>query len=206
MVPTLLRTADAVEVVARALTALSAPAAGPLVIAIDGRSGSGKTELAGACTPRLSAAVVHMDDLYPGWDGLAPAVALLGELLARLRTGAQVRQPVWDWSAGAYTREVTLPTGGVLIVEGVGSGCAGDVDLLVRVRAGADVRRRRALARDGETFRPHWERWAAQEDAVFAGRFAGQSAGRDVRSRVDLEFGTEVEGEDGPLWELHRAR
>ena len=29
------------------------------------------------------------------------------------------------------------------------------------------VRRARALSRDGETYAPHWERWAAQEDAVY---------------------------------------
>lgn len=29
-------------------------------------------------------------------------------------------------------------------------------------------RRSRALARDGETFAPHWDRWAAQEDAHYA--------------------------------------
>ena len=26
----------------------------------------------------------------------------------------------------------------------------------------------RGIARDGEAYRPHWERWARQEDALFA--------------------------------------
>jgi hypothetical protein len=30
------------------------------------------------------------------------------------------------------------------------------------------VRFRRGIARDGETYRPHWERWAWQETAHFA--------------------------------------
>ena len=41
----------------------------------------------------------------------------------------------------------------------------------VRRRAGAGPgppRRTRALARDGETFAPHWDRWAAQEEDYLA--------------------------------------
>ena len=32
----------------------------------------------------------------------------------------------------------------------------------------ASVRKKRALDRDGETFAPHWEAWAAQEEAMLA--------------------------------------
>ena len=44
---------------------------------------------------------------------------------------------------------------------------AGNV-LPVWIELPAEERRRRALARDGETFRPYWERWASQEDALAA--------------------------------------
>lgn len=157
----------------RVLTRLDevpAPPAGPLVVAVDGRSGAGKTDLAAVLARRSGAAVLHMDDLYPGWDGLAAAVDLLRDLLARLRRGHPVRQPVWDWAQGAYTRSVPLPTSGLLVVEGVGAGCAGPVDLLVELTAATGVRRDRALARDGATYVPHWERWAAQEAELFARR------------------------------------
>jgi cytidylate kinase len=40
----------------------------------------------------------------------------------------------------------------------------------VWLEAPATVRKERALARDGDTYAPHWDRWAAQEDAVYAGR------------------------------------
>ena len=59
----------------------------------------------------------------------------------------------------------------VLLVEGVGSGalvCEPYLSSLVWVEAGRDERRRRGLERDGETYRPHWERWAHQEAAHFA--------------------------------------
>src|SRR6202042_2836673 len=40
------------------------------LIAVDGRSGSGKTWFAGRLARPLDAPVIHLDDLYPGWDGL----------------------------------------------------------------------------------------------------------------------------------------
>lgn len=152
------------------LQQVPAPTAGPLVLAVDGRSGAGKTDLAAVLVQRTGAAVLHMDDLYPGWDGLAAAVDLLRDLLTQLRTGRPVQQPVWDWTRGAYARTVPLPTSGLLVVEGVGAGCAAPVDLLVELTATPGVRRDRALARDGATYEPHWERWAAQEAELFARR------------------------------------
>ena len=39
--------------------------------------------------------------------------------------------------------------------------------LRVWVDAPTALRKERALSRDGETYAPHWDRWAAQEDAVY---------------------------------------
>ena len=167
-----------VGALAAALAAAPAPAAGPRVLAVDGRSGSGKTGLAAALAQALAAPVVHLDDLYPGWEGLAAAVELLREVLAGLRGGQPVRHPVWDWAAGAYRGEVALPTTGAVVVEGVGAGCAAPVEVLVWLEADAGTRRRRALARDGEVFAAHWEQWAAQEERLFAAH--------DVRARADV--------------------
>lgn len=161
-------TPDVVAEITALLAAVPAPARGPLVVAIDGRSGTGKTDLAELLAGRTGAVVVHMDDLYPGWDGLAAAVELLGEVLGDLRTGEPATHPVWDWAAGDYTAHVALPQQGVVVVEGVGSGCARPVDLLVELVADPAVRRDRALARDGETFAAHWDDWAAQEAELFS--------------------------------------
>ena len=59
----------------------------------------------------------------------------------------------------------------LLVLEGVGSGASRFADLvtvLVWIEAGHDVRLERGLARDGEAFAPHWERWAADEAVLFA--------------------------------------
>ena len=39
-------------------------------------------------------------------------------------------------------------------------------DLRIWVELDGDRRKARALRRDGDLFAPHWERWAAQEDAM----------------------------------------
>lgn len=143
-----------------------------LVIAIDGPSGAGKTMLADAVASGLDCPVVHMDDLYPGWDGLVEGVERLGRLvLAPLATGRPARYRVWDWHAGDWGDEWILVPVPVLIVEGCGSSAlpAGAfAGLRVWMDAALGVRLARGLARDGESFRPHWERWAAQERSLFA--------------------------------------
>jgi cytidylate kinase len=59
----------------------------------------------------------------------------------------------------------------LLVLEGVGSsvGPAGDhAAVRVWVEAEREVRFTRGIDRDGEAYRPHWERWARQEEALFA--------------------------------------
>lgn len=159
------------------------------VLAVDGRAGAGKTVLAGRLAALLPAPVLHMDDLYPGWDGLARAApALVEQVLEPLSEGRPAAYRRWDWHRSAYAETLPVPAGPFLVVEGVACGsraAARYLSLLVWVDAPAEARRRRAIERDGETFRPHWQRWAAQEDAWFA---------RDrTRERADLV----VDGDPG---------
>jgi adenylylsulfate kinase-like enzyme len=58
------------------------------VIAVDGRSGSGKTSLAARLRSALHAPVVTLEDLYGGWDGLERGIDLLvSEVLEPLAAG-----------------------------------------------------------------------------------------------------------------------
>lgn len=152
------------------------------VVAIDGPAGSGKTTLAARLSRPLEAPVVHMDDLFPGWDGLAEAPGKLVDwILAPLAAGRQAVYRRYDWEAGAYAERVAVPESDVLIVEGCASGstaAAPYLSLLIWIAAPHDVRMARGLARDGEAFAPHWERWARQEDAVFTAE--------RTRARADL--------------------
>ncbi len=150
----------------------------PVLLGLDGRSGSGKTDLA-RCLLRALAAegltrtAVHLDDLYPGWSGLSAGLDVLCEgVVTPLSRGLDGGYRSWDWHAGAPGRLRRVPARQVVLLEGVGTlcgPCAGLLDLRIWLEAPPDERRRRALARDGDTFAPHWRAWAAQEDALLAG-------------------------------------
>lgn len=165
--------AGAVAALQHAVRALAV--ANPVVL-IDGRSGAGKTTLARMLHERWGSRTrvqsLALDAVYPGWDGLRAGADYARERVllphARGEVGVWER---WDWErdarAEAHAVDPSLP----LIVEGAGvltplAAPLGDVR--VWVQAPADTRRARALARDGETYLPHWERWAAQEEAHIA--------------------------------------
>jgi hypothetical protein len=150
----------------------------PVLVGIDGRSGSGKTDLATCLVDAvrgtgLGCSLLHLDDLYPGWSGL---VAGLGPLcsgvvgpLTRARDGAYTS---WDWATSQPGPRKVVPAQDVVVVEGVGvlaAACAADLDVRVWLEAPVAVRRERALDRDGEVFAPHWQEWADQEDTLLAG-------------------------------------
>jgi uridine kinase len=142
------------------------------VIAIDGRSGAGKTSLAGRLHADLRAPVVSLEDLYGGWDGLERGIDLLvSEVLRALRAGKAARVPRYDWVAGTWGTPWLLAPPDVLIVEGVGAGArraAAYASTLIWISAPEAVRKKQALDRDGATFAPYWDAWAAQEEAMLA--------------------------------------
>ena len=143
------------------------------VVAIDGPSGAGKTDFAAGLARRITNAyILHMDDLYPGWDGLEQAVAdLHDQVLAPLSRDEQAAYRRWDWEHDRYAEWHTLPAADLLLVEGVGSGARPGAEFesaLIWLEADRDVRLRRGTDRDGESYRPHWQHWAAQEEALFA--------------------------------------
>jgi len=94
------------------------------VVAVDGPSGAGKTDFAAVLTERLPGAqLLHMDDLYPGWDGLAQAVTDLHALiLAPLAGGRHPAYRRWDWERSRYARHTGGGTGSAAGMPG-GRGC-----------------------------------------------------------------------------------
>jgi uridine kinase len=133
------------------------------VVLIDGGAGAGKTTLATelvASWPSGAPQLVGLDELYPGWHGLAAAAALV----PRLVTGTGFRS--WDWSVAGPGRWRELDPHRPLVVEGCGAitpASAALANLTVWLEAPTAERKARALARDGEAFAVHWDEWAAQE-------------------------------------------
>jgi uridine kinase len=157
-----------VEQLLAAIRAAPPRAGATRVVAIDGRSGAGKSTLAAALAQRLPAALVALEDLYGGWDGLEHGVEVLcAEVLAPLAVGRAALGPRYDWDAGEWLEPRTLEPPGTLIVEGAGAGAlaaAPYTSVLIWVDAPPALRRERSLSRrpaDAEA----WERWARQEDA-----------------------------------------
>jgi para-aminobenzoate synthetase len=141
------------------------------VVAVDGPSGSGKTDVTAAFAPRLDARVLSMEQLYRGWRGLdASTPVLVGQVLGCLAEDRPATFRAWDWAASAPGEPVTVEPGGVLVLDGVGSGAAlarPYLSALLWLEAPADVRRRRAIQRDGTTYEPWWDVWADQEREHF---------------------------------------
>jgi uridine kinase len=163
-------TPEAADVVAHAL-GRPALLGTTRLVSIDGPAGSGKTTLARAVAALTGAVVVHMDDLYPGWEGLfevGPQVLGIVTPLSAGRTGSYRR---YDWVAGEYAETHEVAPAPLLVLEGVGSGnrpWRHLVSTLVWVEADPPTRLARGLARDGQAWRGHWERWMADEDRLFA--------------------------------------
>lgn len=170
----------AAEVVAHATARRPSLGAGRLVC-VDGPAGSGKSTLAAEVATLTGAPVVHLDDLYPGWDGLfAVDHAVLG-LLRPLAAGRVGHYRRWDWYAEEYRETVEVEPAALLVLEGVGAGNRAWADLvttLVWVEAPAPVRSARALERDGDGLLEHWEAWTRDEQRLF--REQG------TRARADL--------------------
>ncbi|MFE4228111.1 aminodeoxychorismate synthase component I [Arthrobacter sp. NPDC056886] len=166
----------------------------PVIIAIDGRSGSGKTTLAIELAARLrehrKVSLFHLEDIYPGWNGLAAGIErYVTTVLSPLRRGESAEWVSWDWERH-YDGDarITRPAE-IVLVEGVGAAAAAALPLLDAViwadSSDAD-RRARALARDGNTYEPFWDQWAAQE--------AEWLAADDVPARADVHVFNRADG------------
>jgi uridine kinase len=142
---------------------------------IDGPSGSGKTTLAAEIEKHWNSAVklqvVHMDDLYPGWDGLAAGSATAAAMLTERAQGKDTHWQRYDWATEAFAEWHSVDSLEPLLIEGCGTLFAGSEKLSqVRIWLDADteLRRERALSRVGENFAEHWTQWDAQFENFIA--------------------------------------
>ena len=158
------------------------------LISVDGPAGSGKSTLAARLADRaeargLSVLVLHMDDLYDGWDGAARGFGLLRDhVLSRLAEGREGRYRRYDWNLGAYAERHVVPVSmDLLIVEGVTAADRGAepwASLRIWIETSNDVRLDRGIDRDGEALRDRWLEWMRWERDHFAAE--------NTRERADV--------------------
>ena len=154
------------------------------IVLIDGRAASGKSSLAAALKNQLfkeleqAPRLIHMDDLYPGWEGLIAGSHYLNQqILQPLKLGKTSSWQLWDWEKAQRGRSDEpgngwreFAGGTPLIVEGCGSlsrVSAELADYRVWIETEQQVRHQRWLDRDGEKFNEFWHIWAAQEDEFY---------------------------------------
>ena len=148
------------------------PSAKPHIILIDGKSGVGKTRLAIHLADALDATLVHLDDAYPGWDGLADGRdAVIETVLTPLTAGLPGRYRAWDWERGAAGAMVEIAPADVVVVDGCGVSTPQSRNLastVVWVECDENERLARLVDRDGGQFDDFSDGWDAQVDAHIA--------------------------------------
>ena len=169
-------------------------AARPVVVAIDGRSGTGKSTLAAYFAAQFPAVVVPCDDFFAanipaqGWAERSPAARaadcidwrrLRLEAIEPLRAGLPGRWHAFDFARGpatdgTYARSETMTVCAphrVLLLDGTYAArpeLADVVDVAVLVEAAPEVRADRLRAREAAEFLAEWHaRWDAAETHYF---------------------------------------
>jgi uridine kinase len=146
------------------------------IILIDGRAGSGKSTFAeklqqqlfrdGESAPR----VIHMDNIFEGWDGLA----LGSDYMVRFILQPLARQEIaswqdWSWVKNQRSSWREFSGGTPLIVEGCGSlteRSKEHADISIWLEASEETRRERWIQR--ERHLEKFDFWAAQELDFYA--------------------------------------
>ena len=155
----------------------------PLVLALDGRCGSGKTTLAGVLAKQFPASVIlRTDDFYlppaqraHGWEQTPCAnmdlVRLRDEALRPAYAGQPVQYRAYSCREGAYQPAQELAAQPLVILEGSYSHhplLAGYETLRVFVTCSKDEQTRRLQAREGDRYADFAARWIPLEEGYFA--------------------------------------
>ena len=161
-----------------AIEASSALCGDTKIVTIDGPAGSGKTTLATELSIALAdssgaMSVIHLDELYEGWDGALDAKLferISAWILTPISNGLNPKHLKYDWYQDKFTTWSEVPLTSVVIIEGVGSGHASmrqSVSQAIWVEADEDLLLDRVIQRDGESIRDEMLIWKVREQTYF---------------------------------------
>lgn len=156
-----------------------------VVISLDGRSGSGKSTIAGEIAKRYQARVINCDDFYAGdesdWKTMSPADKIK-TVIDYQRIENEVLKPLlenkiaiyhpFDFQAGKglAKQQIKLNPSPLIVIDGVYSSLNLKfyLDISILVNFPDSERRQRLINREGEKFMQDWHsKWDNAEDYYF---------------------------------------
>ncbi len=147
------------------------------VIAIDGPAGAGKTTLATnlalALSQDLRVEIIHMDDLYGGWDnalGLQLSETLM-HIVSSHKSGKAVKFSRYDWVKSTFKEAEEIPEADLIILEGVGSGQGAirdELAALLWIDIDHSLGLERVISRDGDSIKAQMQMWLTEQEQHFA--------------------------------------
>ena len=146
------------------------------LIAIDGRAGAGKTTLAAKFFEELSVdksvQVIHMDDLYNGWNNaLDERLTKILELIVNAHHNIVAFEiEIFNWNSMSFDSKEEINPVDILILEGVGAGQKVVRDAgatLYWLDIDAEVGIQRVLNRDGNQIASQMKQWQIAQEIHF---------------------------------------
>jgi len=147
------------------------------VIAIDGPAGAGKTTLAHeiflALSTKMSVNVIHMDDLYDGWENALTndLTEILHYLVAQHQSQAPSKVSRYNWATSSFDPSEEIAPADLLILEGVGSGDKSLQDqlaALIWIDIEPEIGVKRVIERDGPGVRIQMQKWLGTQKQYFS--------------------------------------
>jgi uridine kinase len=155
------------------------------IITIDGPAGAGKTTLASHLSTSLgnyfSTSVIHMDDLYNGWEDpfSAPFIESLKTITDSHAKKKSYAIPQYDWALGEYGQAKSFQPSQLLILEGVGSSTSHIRDV-VSASIWIDIKPedglQRVLTRDGTSIATEMLQWLKTQETFFTAEKSAELA------------------------------
>jgi uridine kinase len=150
------------------------------MIAIDGPAGAGKSTLAKRIKSNLQeqsglkTAIVHMDDLYDGWENALTVQltkTLINQILVPVSLAKNFSYRKYNWLSGSFGDFSEEDSPEILILEGVGSGQKATrryLDQLIWIDIDAETGLQRVLQRDGDYLENEMRVWQMREISHFS--------------------------------------